>query len=143
MKLSVDHLPKSARTLAQVIGLPATLALVADQNYAGQRFVPPKAGADHAALAEVIGADAADKLAAHFREEIDIPKCQDAIRAVTHNALRDDFDALTHGPEALTARKAVSELVRRYGYVDRHVWRLLKQPDTGGTVMESAQAELF
>lgn len=141
MKLAVDHLPKSARLIAQVIGLPATLALV--EHYAGQRFTPPKAGADYAALAEVIGEAAAAKLAAHFREPIDVPKCQEAMRAVVHDALREDFDALTHGPESLSARRAVTELVRRYGYVDRYVWRLLKQADTSGAVVDSAQAELF
>ncbi len=142
MKLSVDHLPKSVRLIAQVIGLPATLALV--EHYAGQRLTPPKSGPEYAALAEVIGEAAADKLAAHFRRgQVDIPKCEDAIRAVVHNALRDDFDALTQGAERLSARRAVTELVRRYGYVDRHIWRLLKQSDAGGAVVDSAQAELF
>lgn len=142
MKLSVDHLPKSARILAEVIGLPATLKLV--EHYAGVRFCPPKSGADYAALAEIISEAAANKLAEHFpREEIDIPKCEEALRAVTHNALRYDFYTLTHGAGALSARRAVTVLVRRYGYVDRYVWRLLKKTDDTGVVVDSTQAELF
>ena len=141
MKLSVDHLPKSARLIAQVIGLPATLALV--EHYAGHRFTPPKAGADYAALAETIGEAAATKLAAHFREPLDVPKCEDAIRKVVHNALREDFDALTEGPDRISARRAVTVLVRRYGYGDRWIWRVLKQVDSSGAVVDSAQAELF
>lgn len=142
MKLAVDHLPPSARLLVELIGLPKTLVLV--QHYAGQRFHPPQSGPEYAALAEVVGEAAATKLAATFRRQpLNVPKCVEAIRAVVHSELRADFDRLTSPAEGLTARRAVSALVRRYGYVDRHVWRLLKMSDAGGTVAETKQGSLF
>jgi len=139
VKLAADHLPKTARLLAGVIGLPATLVLV--DRYGGQTIWPAKGGAGYASLAEDIGEEAAAKLVRHFREPVAIPKCAAAVRAVVHDQVRAEFDRLTTAGES--ARAAVSALVRGYGYTDRHIWRLLGRCDSGGEVLDVTQGSLF
>lgn len=140
MKVAIDHLPKMACLLAEVIGLPATLALT--EHFGGQTIWPARGGAGYAAIAEVIGDEAAAKLVRHFREPIPVRKCDAAIRAVLHDRLRSDFDERTKS-QGESARTAVAHLVRQYGYTDRHVWRLLGRADNGGEVVDASQAELF
>lgn len=146
MKLALDHLPRTARMLAEVIGLPATLALVL--AYRGRTLLPPK-GLQRpgiirlAELEEKIGPEAAGKLAAHFREPIAIPTCLHAIRMAVHEDIRAEFDRLTR-QEGYSARAAVDALAGRppLFYTDRHVWRILSQAG-GGEVVEMGQGELF
>lgn len=139
MRINVDQLPKTARMLADVIGLPATLALV--DIYGGLSIWPAKTGADRAALGEIIGEEAAQRFVDTFREEVTIPKCVSAIRAVMHTELRAEFDRLTG--EGASARSTVKQLALRYRYTVRWVWYLLNETDADGEVMDVQQGELF
>jgi hypothetical protein len=139
MKLAIDHLPRSAKILIDLIGLSALLTLV--EAFGGRVIWPHRHGAERAHLAELIGEDAAEKLVTTFREPVPIPKCAHAIRAVLHDQLRAEFDALTQAGSS--ARRAVTHLARQYHYTERHVWRVLKLADHDGEVVETRQAELF
>ncbi len=139
MKFALDALPRTARALAEVIGLEATLALVA--GYGGRTIWPWKAGAERAALAEVIGEEAADRLTRHYREPIAIPKCDDALRQAVQADIRAEFDTRTRAGES--ARSVVADLSGRppFRYTDRHIWRVLKGLDAGEVV--EVQGALF
>lgn len=147
MKLAVDHLPRTARMIAEVIGLPATLALVL--AYRGRTLVPPR-GVQRpgvirlAELEEHIGAEAAERLGRAFREPIAIPTCLNAIRMAVHEDIRAEFDRLTR-VERYSARAAVDALAGRppLYYTDRHVWRILSLAGGAGEVVEAGQGELF
>lgn len=141
MKLAVDHLPLSARRIAEVVGVPATLALVL--AFPGKTIWPAKNGADRARLAEVMGEAAADKLVRAFREPLWIPRCVEAIRGAVQADIRAEFDRRTRAGES--ARSVVSDLAGRppLAYTDRHVWRVLKGADAGGEVVDTSQADLF
>lgn len=136
MKLNLAKLPRNARLLADLIGLEPTMALV--QAYGGRSIWPAKGGAAYAALAEAIGEPAAARFVRHFREEVFIPRCDEAIRAVEREAIRTEFDTLTKS--GMSARAAVAQLSRRY--TDRHVWRILSSTDEG-EIRTTDQGELF
>lgn len=140
MKLNLAKLPRNARLLANLFGLESTLAIV--QHYGGRSIWPAKGGAAYAELAEKIGESAAAKFVRHFREEVFIPRCDEAIRAVEREAIRTEFDRLTQGD--LSARQAVAQLAGRppFFYTDRHVWRILSSTDDG-EIRDAGQSELF
>lgn len=140
MKLALDHLPASARRIAEVIGLEATLALVGE--YGCRTIWPWKDGADRAHLAEIIGEAAAEALTRHYREPISVPKCDGALRAAVHADIRAEFDTRTRAGES--ARAVVASLAGRppLRYTDRHIWRLLNGVDAG-EVVELGQGRLF
>lgn len=145
MQLIVEQLPKTARDLVEVIGLPATLALV--EQFKGRMLPVPKLigrGAQYHAIAEVIGEPATNALCAHAGgTEIPVPKCVEAIRAHTHNKLRQDFDELTQRQKLpLSARTAVAMLVDKYSYTERHIWRVLSQADAAGDAVDSRDGQM-
>ncbi|WP_047248203.1 Mor transcription activator family protein [Chromobacterium subtsugae] len=123
-------LPATMQLVAQLIGMPRTLQLVQalggttlpfskNQSRAGQlRF---------AALADVIGQDAAELLTRHFGGDIlYIPRCSQALRQARNQQLIRDFDALLI--DGLGANEAVGLLAMRYRLSDRMIWRVLKTP---------------
>ena len=139
----VEHLlPRTARTLIAVIGLPATNALI--RTMPGVVFPVPKrktrsGEARFEELAECIGTEAAEKLCRHFGgESLDIPTCRDAMRELFHRQLRSEFDHITREHSALFA---VSRLAATYRISSRQVWRVLKMPDKA--VARADQLQLF
>ncbi|AAQ58033.1 Mor transcription activator family protein [Chromobacterium violaceum] len=123
-------LPSTMQLVAQLIGMPRTLQLVQalggttlpfskNQSRAGQlRF---------AALVEVIGQEAAERLTHHFGGDIlYIPRCSTALRQARNQQMIRDFDAML--VEGLGANEAVGVLAMRYRLSDRMVWRVLKTP---------------
>lgn len=113
MSLSLAHLPRTARDLVDLIGLPATLRLV--EEYGGQVFQVPKGRRVRGnkllhELGEVIGADAAKKLSAtHGGNYFSVPLCQRAIVAARDAQLQARFDALDkagHSSRAIANRLA-------------------------------------
>ncbi|AOZ50931.1 MULTISPECIES: Mor transcription activator family protein [Chromobacteriaceae] len=123
-------LPSTMQLVAQLIGMPRTLQLVQalggttlpfskNQSRAGQlRF---------AALVEVIGQEAAERLTGHFGGDIlYIPRCSTALRQARNQQMIRDFDAML--VEGLGANEAVGVLAMRYRLSDRMVWRVLKTP---------------
>ena len=132
--IQVQHLlPASAQTLAELIGLPATLKLVSELGgrtwSCGKGPRTPRENAPDS-LAQLIGPHEAELLARHFAGDADvhIPLCKVALRELRDREIRAEFDSLTIGQQR-SARQAVAELAGRYGIASRHVWRLLKQTD--------------
>lgn len=151
MKLSLAHLPRTARDLIELIGLPATLALVASP-WAGRMVQIAKgrrrAGvAQIAELAEIVGEHASRLIVRRYAGTIlSIPTCKRALLAVRDAELHARFGAMT-GREGLSARAAVDGLVSEYRIVASSVWRALKRSgvdlaDPAATV-DAAQLDLF
>ncbi|PXX79258.1 Mor transcription activator family protein [Rivihabitans pingtungensis] len=129
----VQHLlPASAQTLAELIGLPATLKLVSELGGRTWSFVKhqrnPREEGD--ALAQIVGEREAELLTHHFAGDADvhIPLCKAALRELRDREIRARFDEMTM-EHHYSARQAVAELAGCYGIASRHVWRLLKQAD--------------
>lgn len=136
--LPVGHLPPQARELVELIGLPATMALV--DAYRGQPLQVAKGSRERgkrmiAQLAEKVGRVAANKIVQRYNGTVlRVPKCQEALRAVRDAKLQARFDALTHA--GYTARRAVCELVREFDLYESSVWRALKRPTSVLAVAE-------
>ena len=136
--LPIDHLPPQARELVDLIGLPATMALVA--AYRGQPLQVAKGSRVRgqrmiAQLAEKIGRVAANKIVQRYNGTVlRVPKCQAALRAIRDARLQARFDALTYA--GVSARSAVIELIREFDIVESTVWRALKRPTSGIAVAE-------
>ena len=127
---NVKHfLPATIQTLAALIGLPKTLRLV--EELGGTTFpvaqVKTRLGEIRfAALAEVVGEDAARVIAQHFAsEKLYIAKCADALRMIRNRAIGEEFDAISaeHGSPT-----AVVQLALKYRLSDRQIEKILKQP---------------
>lgn len=139
MKLDTALLPPTARDLAELIGLPATLRLVeawggrAVQIARGKRA---KGKAQHDELATIVGRLAASKIAQRYGGDVlTIPLCADALRGARDGTLQARFDALTASGHS--ARRAVAQLIGEFGIHESTVWRALKRP---GTVEERLEA---
>lgn len=135
----VQHLlPASAQTLAELIGLPATLKLVSQLGGRTWSFVKHRHGAheDSDALARIVGEQEAKLLAHHFAGDADvhIPLCKVALRELRDREIRAGFDQMTM-VQHYSARQAVAELASLHSMASRHVWRLLKQCDKTPAVM--------
>lgn len=122
-------LPRSARALIAVIGLPATTQLVT--KMAGVAFPIPKrlnrAGeARYEELAECIGMDAADMLCRQFGGGmLEIPVCSVALRELRDREIRADFDKITIEN---SARHAWSKLAVKYRLTSRQIRNILDAP---------------
>lgn len=139
-------LPASARDLADLIGLPMALRLV---EACGGQVLAIAHGKRHKGrlrqqeLAAVVGDAAAAKIVRRYGGAyLSIPKCMTALRHARDARLQARFDELTGG--GLSARAAVSVLVREYDLVDSSVWRVLKRPSPAdGAPDDSRQRALF
>ena len=109
-----DDLPPGFREVADVIGLPDTLALVVRRG--GTRLtIPRRLRADHP-ISQALNPAAARKIAAHFAgEKLNIPTFNTITRRQRDSAIRAAFDD--------GAR--VHELVARFGIGDRQIWEIL------------------
>jgi hypothetical protein len=149
VKLSLAHLPRTARDLVDLIGLPAALALI--EARAGQVITVPKRKrkAGHTLfeeLADLIGADAAEKIVGRYGGEyLTVPSCKRAAHAVRDAELQARFDALLQ--EGQGARAVANQLAAEFGLDVSTVWRASKRAaaDTANpaAVIETRQAELF
>ena len=83
--MNPDHLPPKAQEIAECIGLPDFLRLV-EWRGGTYIYVPenPKQGQR---LVNIIGLEAARKLAYQFAGRLEIPKCDAAARAALHAAI--------------------------------------------------------
>lgn len=87
--MSLDYLPPATRELAELIGLPALLAL-AEWRGGVQVYIPmpENLDLDHP-LAQCIGLFAARKLASHYGgAALEVPKCAAHARQVLHHEIR-------------------------------------------------------
>lgn len=125
------HLPASVRELVEVIGLAAALAIVEARG--GVRLsVPTKATAEHW-LAELIGLEALEALVAVYaREEIEVPRCAAALRALRERRIVAEFESGASN----------AELARKYQYTERGIRKLRRRVESE-IQGETAQGSLF
>lgn len=140
MKINLERLPRTARLLAEIVGHEAMLAMV--QAYGGRTIWPAKRGEDFAALAGIMGEEAAHAFVAHYRDPVYVPRCDGAIRAAMRDYVRSEFDGLVRG--GMSARKAVAALAGRppHRYTDRYIWTILSTVEDG-QVVDASQSDLF
>ncbi len=133
-------LPESVKTCIGLIGLTKSVRLI--HAWGGTTFPVGKnkrkgGQIRFAALAEVVGVEAAEILTRHYSGEvIAIPRCWRAMLALRNQKMRAEFDDIT---ATETAIHAVSTLARRYEMTERRVWEILNQID----LPESRQETLF
>lgn len=149
MKLSLAHLPRTARDLVDLIGLVATLRLI--EAAAGQVLTIPKGKREKGKvllenLAAIVGDEAAAKIVARYGGEyLTIPSCKRAGYAVRDAELQARFDALLK--EGLGARAIANQLAAEFRIDVSTVWRISKRAaaDTANpqAVAETRQAELI
>ena len=119
----LDDLPASARDLAGLIGLPATLRLVEKWGGTMRLYVPRNIGPDHE-LARVLGLEAARALSSRYDGDYlpSVPRCADALRAARDRAL------LRRRAEGASP----AALALEFGLTERHVWRILSAVRAAG-----------
>lgn len=124
-------LPESFIALMTVAGVEAAFTLL--HHYAGMHIPigknQTKAGKVlHAALTEVLEESIVNKIETAYanQRKLWIPKCDDALRELRNRYIRQQFDELT---KTMSATLAVSNLVYQHKMTDRHIWRILKEPD--------------
>lgn len=117
--IDAADLPETLRDIVDMIGLPSTLKLV--EKFPGVRvFVPRQKNleADHH-LVQLLGADAAEKLAAYFDgSEYPVPKAAAALIR-----LRDRKIQQRRGDST------AAELALEFGLTERHVYRVWAAAD--------------
>ncbi len=115
-----DLLPRSVRELAADVGLPVALRLVAACGGTTVYVpVPRKAGPDHPLVAK-IGRPSLSVLAAERGgEQIDVPRCAAARRAVVHRSVVAEA----------AAGVPAARLGARWGYSRAQIKRILRKQD--------------
>jgi hypothetical protein len=116
--------------IADAIGSDAARALVA--KHGGTTLLIPadlKPGTGISDdLIATLGEPAARSLVKYTgRLYLYIPRNAVDVRQGRDKALQERFDAMTTGPDAISARKAVGLLAREFSIVDSTVWRILKR----------------
>lgn len=145
---AVAHLlPESVMAVVTLIGAEPTLALL--RAYGGTTFpvsrnITRAGKATHAALAEVVGEKAADRLCEAFgsQQRLWLPKCENAVRELRHRKIRRQFDELTT-KDRMSASWAVQNLATAHRLTDRTIWDILKKTDNDAALPETPQAGLF
>lgn len=109
-----DLLPASARELAEVIGLAATLTLI--EHHGGTRLYVPKRLTPDNDLIETIGASAAgDLVDTYAGDTIDVPRGLRAVRAALYRRIVADY---TDGATA-------AELALRHAKTERWIYAIV------------------
>lgn len=119
----LDDLPASARDLAGLIGLPATLRLVEGWGGVMRLYVPKAVPQDHE-LARALGLEAARALSRVFGGDYlpSVPRCADALRQARNRAL---LRRRAEGASPAT-------LALEFGLTERQIWRLLAEAREAG-----------
>ncbi|MEF8699249.1 MAG: Mor transcription activator family protein [Candidatus Accumulibacter sp. UW20] len=111
-------LPQSIRDIADLIGLPVTMALV--RHYGGSVLKVPvgkMASQTRSELIDLLGPGAAELLIKRYSgETIYISRCADAKREDRNRKIIADFDE----------GKSVLDLSRNYGLSNRSIYTILK-----------------
>lgn len=113
-RIAPPFLPTSILDLIEVVGIPAALAIVRERG--GIRlYVPHLADPEHQ-IAEWIGIDAMQALVDVFAgEEIEIPRCDRALRAERAYHIGQRYDA----------GESQAELARAYAMTERNIKLIL------------------
>lgn len=148
MKLSLAHLPRTARDLVDLIGLPATSRLIEARG--GQVLAIPKCKRARGEarlidLADIVGMIAARKITQRYGGEyLTVPSCKRAFIAVRDADLLARFDALDKA--GVGARKIANQLAAEFALNERTIWRISKRAaatDNTEEVVEIRQMGLF
>lgn len=139
-----DLLPDTARQIADVIGFPATQALV--ERFGGASFPIGRGlrGSGEKRLSmlrEVIGPEKTQLLVRHFGGDstLLIPRCADALREWRNRCFYADVDEMVSNGESL--RMAMTVLGPKYGFCHTTAWGLLARRHK--PAQSSQQASLF
>ncbi len=143
----LEDLPDMAQQLVGLIGLPGTIRLV-DQlggtTFPVSRNERSLGHVRYNLLAEVVGAQAADKITAEFGgTKLYIPQCRKALQQVRNRAICADFDRLVGPGSDSSGKDAVFLLARKYRLSDRLVWQILKSTDMLIDARRDVQGTLF
>lgn len=117
--LALEDLPQRLRTLAEMIGLPATLKLV--ETYPGVSiFVPKNVEPEHK-LATLLGLDQARALSAMYGGEnhFEVPRAVRAVRRLRDRALLADLQTMSQRDAALKyqlTERGVRKICARYRF---------------------------
>ncbi|QIP47075.1 Mor transcription activator family [Kingella kingae] len=138
--LSLDCLPESVQSIADVIGLADTIALV--KAIGGSRFKFGKGKHNTARLAllhEAIGKRKTEQLLDVFGgDELYVPRCQVALQRLRNQQFRADFAALTDDGKTSKAM-AYLQLLPKYQISNRTADAILQERE----VLKVAQGDLF
>lgn len=123
-------LPRQILDIAGAVGMPTAMRLVEELGGTSWEFAK---GSNRnglirvAALADLLGEEAASKLTRHLGgEKIYIPRCADALRRLRDLKIHREFEAEIR--KGASANAAVAALAREFKLSDRWVWEILKQP---------------
>jgi len=116
--VSLETLPASMRELVSLVGITATLAIVKARG--GIRlYVPVNADAE-GELATLIGLDPLKNLVDIYAgEEIEIPRCIEALTAIKHQMILDDAS------NGMT----ITNIARKYEYTERGIRKALRRAE--------------
>lgn len=107
VEIDINHLPPIARELIDALGLTATLSLV--EAFGGVRIYIPQHLTDDHVLVTSIGRALADVLSSRFGgEQLNIPRCVHALRAVRNTKIRRERLSGA-SPARLALRYAITE----------------------------------
>ena len=138
--LSLDCLPESVQSIADVIGLADTEKLV--RVIGGTRFKFGKGKQETARLKllqQTIGEQQTEKLLAVFGGDVMyIPRCQLALQRLRNQRFRTDYVALTYDGKTSNAM-ALLQLCPQYGISQRTADAILQERE----VLKVAQGDLF
>lgn len=124
--LNPDYLPPKARELAQLIGLPALLALV--EQYGGRRLKIPAVVREAHSLHTLLGATALTALVSDYGgDEIDIP----LLHAAKRRLIWADIQQRRANGET------VASLAGEYRMTERAVYKIQRRDD-----VDDKQADL-
>ena len=123
-KVILPLLPRVAVEIVGLIGLEASLVLFVQFGGVVWRFTRGKAKFGLAArrfdeMVEVVGRENALRLADAFgHDDVYIPTCSVARRALRHRSMVAEFDELT---QTVSAREAVNRIAHRYNMSTRSI----------------------
>ena len=126
--IDVQLLEPLLRQLVELIGLPATMALV--EAHGGTRLCIAEKADENAALVALVGPENAALLGRHFgRERPVIPKGEAALRALRNRRIVADLECMS-----------VRQVALKYGLHERRIWQIQAEC---GEAQSSATGSLF
>lgn len=124
-----DLLPESILQIVELIGYPATSALLAKLGgvtFPFYKKLSEHDGARAVLLRQTIGDDNTQILVKHFAGEVlYIPRCDRAFRELRNRAFLAEFDELCKS--GISALMVMTQLCPKYGFSDRFAWGLLAE----------------
>lgn len=123
MEPDLSYLPTSVQKLVALIGVPLTLRIV--DQFGGTTLHLYRSEACVSKLADVVGREGAQKIIGFFgNTPLTVATCGKALTLLRNRDILAMFDRLTM-TEGLSARSAVSRIVRDFRVHERSVWRIL------------------